>query len=308
MEYRFKSILARYKERLLKARHVIGVGFGKKEKDGKKTEQDSIIIMVDKKVEAGQLSSQDLIPESIEGIKTDVVEVGELKLLYNRVKRFRPAPPGVSLGHYQITAGTFGAVVKDVETGETLLLSNNHVLANLTNGFDGRAAPGDPILHPGAYDHGTQPDDIIGYLERFVPLNSVVEKNLEGFNHNLVDCAVARPVEPDCIDHIILDVGEVKGVKEAELNMKVVKSGRTTGVTSGKIKALNSMIKVKMGDNRLAFFDDQIISDSISESGDSGSLALDRDNNAIGLLFAGSDRASVYNRITNVLESLRIEF
>ena len=303
MEYRFKSILARYQDRLLKARHVIGVGFGKKEQNGKKTDQDSIIVMVDKKVEAGQLSSQDLIPESIEGIKTDVVEVGELKLLYNRVKRFRPAPPGVSLGHYQITAGTFGAVVKDVETGEALLLSNNHVLANLTNGIDGRAVPGDPILQPGAYDHGIQPDDIIGYLERFIPLNSVVQENLEGFNHNLVDCAVARPVEPDYIDHIILDVGEVKGVKEAELNMEVVKSGRTTGVTTGKIKALNSMIKVKMGDNRLAFFDDQIISDSISASGDSGSLALDRDNNAIGLLFAGSERASVYNRITNVLES-----
>ncbi len=50
-------------------------------------------------------------------METDVVEIGEVRLL-TRTGRVRPAPPGVSIGHPKITAGTFGALVKDADTGE----------------------------------------------------------------------------------------------------------------------------------------------------------------------------------------------
>ncbi len=88
----------------------------------------------------------------------------------DRLKRARPAQPGMSIGHHKITAGTFGAVVKDKRSGKPLILSNNHVLANISNGSDGKAKKGDIILQPGSYDGGKEDNDAIGYLERFVPI------------------------------------------------------------------------------------------------------------------------------------------
>jgi hypothetical protein len=46
----------------------------------------------------------------------------------------------------------------------------------------------------------------------------------------------------------------------------------------------------------------------MSEPGDSGSLILSEDNYAIGLLFAGSDKATVINRIETVFEQLNVTF
>lgn len=253
-----------------------------------------------------------------------------------RTSRLRPAQPGVSIGHYKISAGTFGALVKDKETGDLLILSNNHVLANITNGVDDRARKGDPILQPGSYDNGNKPDDVIGYLERFIPLKwssgsgnvcpvaAAGEKILNFILHlfkpsynirftkssgaNIVDCAVARPANEKAVSGKILEIGEVKGVKEPSVGMRVLKSGRTSGLTQGEVKVVSATVQVKMTETEQATFEDQFITEPMSKPGDSGSLVVDRNNNAVGLLFAGSEKATVCNRITNVLDSLNIEF
>ena len=88
---------------------------------------------------------------------------GRLEAQLNPRERFRPnIPAGVSIGHYAVTAGTLGAVVFDNNTGEPLILSNNHVLANSNQG-----AIGDAILQPGTTDHGLRPDDVVAKLHRF---------------------------------------------------------------------------------------------------------------------------------------------
>ncbi len=88
-------------------------------------------------------------------METDVIEIGRVRLMERAVK-MRPALPGSSIGHYKISAGTFGVVVRDKNSGEKLILSNNHILANGSNGSDGRASVGDAILQPGPYDGGKQ--------------------------------------------------------------------------------------------------------------------------------------------------------
>jgi hypothetical protein len=76
--------------------------------------------------------------------------------------RHRPAVPGISCGYTDVTAGTFGCLVR---RGEDLyLLINNHVLANTNQG-----ARGDIILQPGLYDGGTL-DDQIAVLEQWAPI------------------------------------------------------------------------------------------------------------------------------------------
>lgn len=331
----YKKVINRCKKKMLRLDHVVGLGYGIKEKHGQKTGEKAIVILVDKKLPSEKLRKKDLVPQSLGDYKTDVIEVGELNFLQLRTNRMRPAQPGVSIGHYKISAGTLGAIVKDRKTGELLILSNNHVLANITNGHDGRAEIGDPILQPGAYDDGSKPDDVIGRLKRFVPVKrgsgepqcsvAIAAQNVINFlihlikptysvklfkeeGSNLVDCAVAKPNSSKDVKASILEIGEVRGVKEPEVGMEVQKSGRTSGLTRGEVLAVGVTVEVNMSESEVAVFDDQFITEAISKPGDSGSLVLDMENNAIGLLFAGSEKATVCNRITNVLNQLEVTF
>lgn len=151
MDKYFKA-LDKLKRRFIDMPNVCGVGVGYKYKDLKRTKQPALIIFVEEKTKLENLSRGEKIPKKIDGLETDVIEIGKVRLLGARQERRRPAQPGISIGHYKITAGTFGAVVKDAESGEALILSNNHILANATNGKDGRAEIGDPILQPGGCD------------------------------------------------------------------------------------------------------------------------------------------------------------
>lgn len=333
-----RSALSKHKKKLLGMKNVVGVGVGFKESVAVSTGEKpkpGIVVFVKHKLPESELDAQNLVPKDIDGVVTDVIEVGDLRLL-GRTDRDVPAQPGVSIGHYKITAGTFGAVVKDKKTGEPLILSNNHVLANGSNGRDNKAKIGDPILLPGPHDGGTLEDNVIGKLFRFQPVQKVYTQSacakaatvqfwanaMCGFlapaykvtvlrqasSPNTIDAALAKPVNPGAIDSRILELGEVKGVAEAEVGMDVVKSGRTTGVTTGTIKALHATVQVDMGDGEEAVFSDQIIATPMSQGGDSGALVLDDQGRAIGLLFAGSDKTTVFNRIQNVMERLDITF
>jgi hypothetical protein len=263
-----------------------------------------------------------------------VIQVGEIRAQQARTDRFRPAPGGVSIGHYQITAGTLGTVVRDRATGERLILSNNHVLANSNN-----AQIGDPILQPGPYDGGKQPDDVIGHLMRFCPITFLGEQLpgncplasfyvgvgnilaiLTGSSHrisatrttsqgaNQVDAAIAHPVDDSVISDEILEIGVVTGKTNATLGMPVRKSGRTTGFTTGEITLLDATVNVSYGTGRTAQFENQLVSGPMSQGGDSGSLLVAGDSLlAVGLLFAGSDQTTIYNPIQAVLDCLEVD-
>src|SRR4051812_17950231 len=163
---------------LLAKANVVGVAVGFKNSKGSSTGEVSVIVLVEQKKPLAALSAQDVIPPELEGMKTDVYEVGYLRAqqsagasafaspLQDPKGRFRPTiPPGVSIGHFKVTAGTFGYLVTDKTTGEKLILSNNHVLANSND-----SVIGDAILQPGAIDGGQNPGDIIATLHRFIPL------------------------------------------------------------------------------------------------------------------------------------------
>ena len=171
---RIKKIIEKYKEKIFKLDNVVGVGCGYKQVQDNLTDEESIVVLVEEKLSEDELEQEHIVPQNIEEHQTDVIEVGKVELLAAgekvRTTELRPAQPGVSIGHYKITAGTFGAVVKDKRSQNKLILSNNHVLANISDGKDGRAQKGDNILQPGSYDGGQESDDVIAYLERFIPI------------------------------------------------------------------------------------------------------------------------------------------
>lgn len=199
--------------------------------------------------------------------------------------RVRPLVPGCSICHEADTAGTLGAVVE--RAGERFLLSNSHVLARA-----GLAAPGDTVLQPGPADGGAAADRV-GSLAEAVPLHRDAP--------NSVDAALARPDAGIDVDlcgapttTALLDGDEL-----------VEKLGRTTGLTSGRVTAIEvDDVLVDFGEQvGLLRFDGQVeVSGTpdggadgrpgpFSRGGDSGSLVrLAGGGAAVGLLFAGSER------------------
>lgn len=303
-----REIINQYRKQVLSLDQVVGLGRGFKEISGEKTSTESIQVLVKKKKPLSQLKVEDIVPEKLAGVLTDVIEVGEITAFGERTERSRPAQPGISIGHYQISAGTFGAVVYDLKSAQPLILSNNHILANTSSTARRNAKSGDPILQPASYDGGQISDDILAYLERYVPLKIKGSERSELAEINLVDCAVALPIDASLISSEIIGIGQVNGVSAVKLGDQVQKSGRTTGLTTGLVRTLDATVIVDMGSKEEAIFGEQIIIDSISEGGDSGSLVLNLDNQAIGLLFAGSKQVTVCNAIDTVLRALDIRF
>jgi hypothetical protein len=291
------SVKDAQENKLLHLKNVNGVGIGKKESKGKDEGKLCIQVYVVEKMKKSELSSTDLVPPTIDGIVTDVVEIGVLEA-HAFTARIRPAKPGYSIGHTQITAGTFGCVVRDsCYPCNYYILSNNHVLAN-----SNAAAAGDAILQPGPHDGGTYPRDLIARLSRFEPIHFGSPAR-----YNLVDAAIAAPIRSRDIVGSIANIGIPNGVTEATLGLDVIKSGRTTETTAGKVIGVDANVGVNYGASGVAYFRDQIITTNMSQGGDSGSLLLSRaDQMATGLLFAGSSSVTIHNNITNVIMALKI--
>jgi len=330
-----RTLALNYRWKLMQLPNVTGVGIGYKEVRGKKTDQLSLVVFVQNKVSVNHLTAFHCVPQKIDEHYTDVIETGSIRFQFDRQARVRPAVPGVSIGHYRVTAGTFGALVYDQATGRPMILSNNHILANQTDGMDGRSKIGDEILQPGAHDSGRSPHDVIARLARFVPVYTSGSANqcpvaaaaevlLNNFlslyrphyyvrlynrrrTTNLVDCALAEPVDEKQVSPEILGIGRITGVAEPRLGARVRKSGRTSGVTTGTIRALHTTMRVDLDNDAYAMFEDQILATGMSEPGDSGSLVVDEQNRAVGLLFAGSDKATLFNNINHVLRALKVK-
>lgn len=322
-----RKILGSQRNQLLKRSNVVATGIGYKETGGTKTSTLSIVCSVKQKLPSSQLSEQDLVPATINGTPTDVVQTGVIRALNAPTDRFRPAPGGVSVGHFAITAGTLGCWV--TKNGQKVMLSNNHVLAN-----SNAAEIGDAILQPGPHDGGSSPQDHIANLTQFVPISFAGESSTCQFanavisvlnlgcqlinsntrytitkvqaDDNLVDAAIATPLSPDDVNEEILNIGQIKGTVRGELGMAIKKSGRTTGFTTSVIQQVDVSANVQYGAGKVALFTDQLMAGAMSKGGDSGSAVLDENSQLTGLLFAGSDTTTIINRIENVFSSLGI--
>ena len=320
-------------QRLLTRKNVVGVGVGYKESQGVLTDEVAVTINVAQKIPAAQLAESDQVPRDLDGVRTDVVETGRflageaaIRAQTTKDRWRQQIPAGVSIGHFEVTAGTFGCLVR--RGSDIFILSNNHVLANVNAG-----RPGDAIIQPGRYDGGL-PADKVAELADYIPLDfggeaanctlaTSVEKVLNwaaqtlGSSHrvltyrtapgqNLVDAALARPLDPAQFVAEIFEIGRPRGVRQATLGISVQKTGRTTGHTQGMISQIDVTTSVDYN-GRMATFTNQLMATGMSAGGDSGSLVLDEDNLAVGLLYAGSGSATLINPIQTVLQLLKVE-
>ncbi len=307
-----------HERELLRKPNAVAIGVGYKISGGVQTDEPAVIVSVKQKMPLAQLSASDAVPKTVGGVKTDVIETGEIVAFQDPRQKMRPARPGISIGHYQITAGTLGCLAR--KNGETLILSNNHVLANSNN-----ARVGDPIWQPGKADGGTSADQIgtlsefiaiafdgaspppIGCLAQLLAFFGVKPRAMQNEpGNNKVDCALARPTTPDLVTPDILNIGVPIGVGAATLGTPVQKSGRTTGYTTGTIQQIDVTVSVNYG-GPIATFTGQLMAGAMSQGGDSGSAVLDMSKRVVGLLFAGSPTTTIINPIQFVVSMLGIE-
>lgn len=289
--------------------NVVGIGIGYKITKGKPTTKRCIRIYVDRKIAKTAMPSDFVLPSSIKGVATDVIETGRFHPLPAPVpteqRRLRPAKPGSSVG-FQFTgdqarfvmAGTFGAVVE--ANGTRHILSNNHVLAN-----ENALPVGSLIFQPGLLDHGNPNSDRIATLTRFVTLQSG--------QPNALDCAIAQILDPKTVSATFLPkVGRLKSPQPiaATEGMRVQKVGRTTGYTTGVVFDVSADVKIQYDLGILTFQDQILVRGStgmFSDRGDSGSVIVDRTTQrATALLFAGSASHTIANPLAEVLAQLGV--
>ncbi|HKK40809.1 MAG TPA: hypothetical protein VJ963_00275 [Bacteroidales bacterium] len=322
-----REVLKSTSRHLFKNPNVVATGIGYKVVNGKRTSDLSIVCSVKEKLPVSGLLRKHSIASSFDGIPTDVIQTGVIRAFAPDRRRVRPAPGGVSIGHRDITAGTLGCLVK--KGGGKYILSNNHILANCN-----KAKKGDPILQPGPYDGGIIPGDQIAELTGFVPIHfseseqagffaGMIGKCLNFLSglacsntrfrvmrikaiDNLVDAAIAKPLEDSLVTDEIIEISNISETVPAELGMAIKKRGRTTGLTTGEITQVDVTVTVNYDDGRSAVFKDQLMTGAMSQGGDSGSVVVTGTNRLTGLLFAGSDSITIINRIENVFSALSI--
>ena len=203
-------------------------------------------------------------------------------------------------------SATLGALIQD-ESGHQYLLGNNHALARSDH-----ASVGDAVVQPGLIDNNCTPNSDgggtapVAALTSWLPLKSP---------HTNADAAIAE-VNSHMVDPSgsILELGarQANGTlaaappgisssggkgEAASLQLRVAKSGRTTGLTCGGVSAIGVDVSVDYyrdcAETRpylTRTFTNQIgiSGNHFSDAGDSGALVVDAGNaEPVGLYFAG---------------------
>lgn len=212
-----------------------------------------------------------------------------------RTQRRNPIQPGISIGSFE--SGTLGLMCRDNVHGGLGFLTCYHVIA----GWAGIAVtqPG-----PGA-DGGNFSMDKIGQLERFVPYDLRVDAAFVKLNGK-------RGVVTEQFASGIL----VKTVSPmaVEKSVTLQKSGRTTGVTTGRITAQGFYPIEYPGFGRkliAGFQIDSIDGQRTSDGGDSGAVWYDsQTHEGKGLHFASGTGqnalSSLACQLPDVLNFLKI--
>ncbi|WP_329611540.1 DNA/RNA non-specific endonuclease [Kitasatospora herbaricolor] len=277
--------------------NISSVGVGYRTNGTPEAQEIALQFTVDKKVGPEDLEAlgTTAVPESVtvDGVEvpTQVIErtfAPDFRVVAEtespvRKQRLDPVVPGASVGNTRQATGTIGLLVFDRADGTPYVLSNWHVL----HGPGG--VLGQPTVQPGTRDDNRVAQNLLGPLVRS-------HLGMAG------DCAVAA-VKDRRFDPTILELGVAPtALGDPQLGDKVIKSGRTTGVTHGVVRRVDTMAKIQYegaGEQLIGCFEiavdpEHLPADGeVSSGGDSGSawMFTGPDGNATtvvaGLHFGG---------------------
>lgn len=269
--------------------NVVGVAFGNKIKGGFYTCQKCITVFVNKKLSKNSICQKDIIPQTYNGIITDVVQIG-MPELCSLTKKIRPVKGGYSIGVDNLEAGTMGCLVADSK--KDYILTCNHVVAG--NSHSGLRKV---VVQPAPKYGGKVPKDVVGMVSEFIPVDIEGEENLE-------DAALVETDRSKASIDIAFK-GAINGVDFVHLGQIVEKVGATTELTNGVVENINATLKINFLGKEV-IFKNQIITTKMSNKGYSGSILLSTSKKALGLLMADTNNISIFNNINNILDTLEV--
>ena len=280
-------------KQLLKIPGVVSVAVGLREKDGKLTSEICYKVYVEKKKEKTAIAPADMVPAKVKGIKTDVVELGDIQHEADE-KEYRPLCGGIQIQTSKSKGrGTLGCLAKDNTNNKTVLLSNRHVL------LDSDEQAGDLVGQPDS------PCDSCCcqccYVAKIVRGTAKTDTEVDG--------AIAELANGEELNYVneVLEIGPISGTGLAVLGDIVRKRGRTTNLTVGTISGINKSFTMD-GVNYVGQIEvtPNAPHPSFTLPGDSGSVYINQLNQVVGLHFAGNGTTSNGNQIAKVLTKLNI--
>ncbi len=256
---------------------VTGVAIGRKFKDGQWIDETCISIRVKEKKPLSELKKKDILPKTILGVKTDVLEHAYKPLV--QYDRLDPLQGGVSIGKEGArSAGTLGCIA--FKDDEPYILTNFHVVVPT-----GYTTPNEYMMQPAGIDGGVLVADRIGTISDY-SIGTDGDFAIIKIDLNL------RQYSQD-----MFTTGDViSNIKDPEIGDLVTKSGRTTDVTYGVVSAFGTFgvdySAWGLGTVNIMGFEVIPLSDpyeNISAPGDSGSCVYITDSETVvGILTAGS--------------------
>ena len=247
------------------------------------------------------------------------LDIGMPEAQGNRKNRHRPTQAGLSGTNINSTACTMtgiaevtdpgvSTVERDgvVSEGQYVYVFNGHCAAR-----GGDALFGSSVVQPSPYDGGTRDDRIGGYCG-WVPIEDGVQTDYsEATIEDLSQASTA-----------VHNLGEEYGTEykreayESLIGTEVVNSGRTVGVRRSIVRAVGATVPVGYGGGETIRTENAVITKppegepTMSEGGQSGAPVFSEaeDGAGVGVLYAGSDQATIFATIAATEELAGVRF
>lgn len=278
------------REILEKIPGVIWVSYGRKKSNNILSDDYCFLVCVDEKKEQNELTESNIVPRSLFGFKTDVIDNPELENLsldsadYYR-RAHNPLIGGIMISNGLANpengsrnVGTLGVIAK--KDNANVILTAKHVLyAN--GGVDGSQI-GHPSVTQGCSDCCDA--GVIGHI---------LDKT-----DDALDCATASILASSSSENTLREIGDHLGAGPASVGVTVRKIGIRTGLTSGIIIALPP----SEPDNFQVEAIDGFTLDGLevfAGPGDSGAAIIDSNDKIIGLVIA---RYVIYPHIVKAVK------
>lgn len=206
-------------------------------------------------------------------------------------KHIRPVSGGCGIGHeFSPAFGTLGAILHLKYIDAKYIISNYHVLSN-------KNFKEDNLIFQPATVHS-----------RMVDYKNVIAKLKYGHFGDYVDVAFAEVLYDDEVEAgTIWNNDPINGIGIPKINDEVEKSGMRTKTTCGKIRSTNAYVKFKnpwRKNDKKVILQKQILTTKMSDKGDSGSILLNKNREAVGLLIGGDKKNfSIYNNFKYIFNS-----
>jgi hypothetical protein len=280
-------------KQLLQIPGVVSVAVGLRDKAGVLTDEACFKVYVDKKKDKNSIDPAHLIPEKINGIPTDVIELGDIQHEADE-KEYRPLCGGIQIQSEKSDGrGTLGCLAKDNTNNKTVILSNRHVL------MDSKEQAGDLVGQPSSPCKSCCCECC--FVAKIVRGTAKTDTEVDG--------AIAELANGEELNYVneVLEIGPVSGTDIAVFGDTVRKRGRTTGLTIGTISSVNKGFLMD-GVNYVGQI--EVTPNppfaSFTKPGDSGSVYVNQLNKIVGLHFSGNGTTSNGNQIAKVLAKLNI--